>query len=73
MIRLNIFLLLFLLCLISNLPRQAKAEYFIEPIADGLNFPWSLEFLDNQELIVTELGGTLRHIDAEGNISKPIP
>ena len=73
MIRLHIFLLLLLLCLISNLPRQARAEYLIEPIADGLNFPWSLEFLDDQELIVTELGGTLRHIDTEGNISKPIP
>ena len=73
MIRLHIFLLLLLLCLISNLPQQARAEYLIESIAEGLNFPWSLEFLDDQEIIISELGGTLRHIDTEGNVSKPIP
>ena len=41
-------------------------------MAEGLNFPWSIEFLDNDDLIVAELGGVIRHIDANGKISQPI-
>ena len=60
--------------LISSLPTPVYAEkgYVIEPIAEGLNFPWSIEFLDDEDLIVAELGGTIRHVDATGKVSEPI-
>ncbi len=40
-------------------------------IADGLDMPWSVAFLPNDELLVTELGGSLRSIQS-GNVSEPI-
>ena len=49
-----------------------QEQTFLEPIAEDLNFPWGLEFRDGHEIIVTELGGTLQHIDLEGNISEPV-
>ena len=67
--------LIAILCfLISSLTAPVSAEkgYVIEPVAEGLNFPWSIEFLDNDDLIVAELGGAIRHVDANGKISAPI-
>ena len=67
--------LIAILCfLTSSLTATAstKKGYIIEPMAEGLNFPWSIEFLDNDDLIVAELGGVIRHIDANGKISQPI-
>ena len=67
----SIFLLV-ALGLLSILSPPAEADYVIELIAEDLNFPWALEFLDDRELLVTELGGTLRHIDLERHINEPI-
>ncbi|MFT5675494.1 MAG: glucose/arabinose dehydrogenase, partial [Paraglaciecola sp.] len=46
-------------------------EYQIEEVATGLNFPWSLAFLPNGELLVTERSGQLR-IVSKGNVSEAV-
>lgn len=32
----------------------------VEPVAEGLDFPWAIQFLSDERLIVTERSGTLR-------------
>ena len=39
-------------------------DYRLQTVAEGLDFPWGLGFLPDGELLITELGGQLRHIDA---------
>ena len=68
---LSIFPLL-TLAFLSLLSPGVKANFFLQIIAEDLVFPWGLEFLGDQELIVTELGGTLRYINLEENISKRV-
>ena len=67
----SIAILFFLLSSLT-VPVYTETDYVIEPLAEGLNFPWSIEFLDDGDLIVAELGGTIRHVDATGKISEPI-
>ena len=47
-------------------------EYRLVPVAEGLDFPWCVAFLSNGNMLVTELGGQLREISAEGDIGGPI-
>ena len=46
-------------------------DYTITVIADSLDFPWSLAFLPDGRLLVTERSGQLRIIDA-GKVSDPL-
>ena len=50
----------------------ASAEYRLETWADGLEQPWSLAFLPEGGALVTELGGTLRPVTAEGKAGPAI-
>lgn len=43
-----------------------------EPVATGLDTPWGFAFLPDGSMIVTEKGGTLRHVAADGTVSEPI-
>ena len=50
----------------------AEQTYQLETLAEGLNFPWSVDFLPNGDLLVAELEGTLKRIGKDGSSSNPI-
>ncbi|MFT4798893.1 MAG: glucose/arabinose dehydrogenase [Candidatus Azotimanducaceae bacterium] len=45
------------------------ADYKIEVVAEGLNFPWSIAFLPNGDYLVAMRAGEIRQISADGDIS----
>jgi glucose/arabinose dehydrogenase len=59
-------------------PNQTRAPYQpgvavdVTVITDKLNKPWSLAFLPDGRMLVTEKAGTMRIVDAHGTISQPI-
>ena len=44
----------------------------LEPVVEGLEFPWAMVFLPDDSMLVTERSGKLRHVMADGTISEPI-
>lgn len=44
----------------------------VETVADGLEEPWGMELLPTGEWLITEKGGTLRMLSADGKLSEPI-
>ena len=44
------------------------ADYQVETLADGLSSPWSLAFLPDGGMLVTERSGQLRLIDVAGQL-----
>jgi len=44
----------------------------VETIASGLNNPWSLAFLPDGRMLVTERAGRIRIVTREGNLSAPL-
>lgn len=51
----------------------SASPYRLVTVAEGLDFPWCVAFLPDGAMLVTELGGTLRRISANGDVSDPIP
>src|ERR671911_682919 len=49
-----------------------RGEIRLETIAEGLDHPWSLAFLPDGRMLVTERPGRLRYVDGEGRISPPL-
>ncbi|MEF1338370.1 PQQ-dependent sugar dehydrogenase, partial [Vibrio rotiferianus] len=41
----------------------SAAEYRANEVANGLQIPWGIEFLDNQRVIVNEKNGTVSLLD----------
>lgn len=47
-------------------------SYQIDVVADGLEHPWSVAFLPDNRLLITERPGRLRLVEADGTLSDPI-
>lgn len=52
--------------------RAAEPVYRVETIAEGLQFPWSLAFLPNGQVLVTERAGRLRVISEGKLLDQPV-
>lgn len=51
--------------------QTAAADIRVSVLADGLENPWSLEFLPDESILITERNGRLRHFK-DGVLSDPI-
>ena len=52
-----------------------SADAAIQPVvvAKGLSNPWALAFLPDGRFLVTERGGRMRVVEANGNVGPPLP
>jgi glucose/arabinose dehydrogenase len=64
-------ILLFWIGLSTGVGAQAS-EYRLETWAGGLDQPWSIAFLPDGSALVTELGGRLLPVTADGQVGAPI-
>ncbi len=63
-----IFASLFSVTLISSVAAAPK----VETVAEGLEHPWGMAFLDDGSMLVTERPGRLRHVGRDGVVSDPL-
>lgn len=56
------------LLLAASLTAHSEPNYKIETLAEGLAFPWSLAFLPDDRLLITERPGRLRLLDVDGKL-----
>ncbi len=56
----------------TQLAYQAESDYQIEIVADQLEHPWSVAFLPDERMLVTERPGRLRLVDETGLVAEPI-
>lgn len=64
--------ILFYLALLLNGGSLAAAEYRIDTWAEDLDQPWSIAFLPGGAALVSELGGRLLPVSAEGEVGAPL-
>ncbi len=50
----------------------ATTPFEVESIASGLSAPWALAFLPDGEILINEYVGTMRILDAKGQLSEPL-
>ena len=51
---------------------SARGQIRVTRVASGLDHPWSLAFLPDGAMLVTERSGQLRRVSADGSVSAPI-
>ncbi|HXV84345.1 MAG TPA: PQQ-dependent sugar dehydrogenase [Candidatus Binatia bacterium] len=56
----------------SPTPAPVKGIVDVETIAKGLVHPWSLAFLPDNRMLVTERPGRLRVVEPDGRVSEPL-
>jgi aldose sugar dehydrogenase len=56
----------------SDVVKSAKADFRVETVASGLDHPWSLAFLPDGRMLVSERPGRLRILDKDGKLSPPV-
>lgn len=56
----------------SPTPASVKGVVDVETIAKGLEHPWSLAFLPDNRMLVTERPGRLRVVEPDGRVSEPL-
>lgn len=56
----------------QDIVESEQADFIVEIVAGGLEYPWSIAFLPSGEMLVTEREGRLRIIDADGLRDTPV-
>ncbi len=56
----------------TRAPYRATVPYQVTTLTDKLEKPWSLAFLPDGKMLVTEKPGKMRVVDANGTLSEPI-
>ena len=56
----------------SQTPASVKGAISAATVAKGLEHPWSLAFLPDGRMLVTERPGRLRVVDRDGKLSEPL-
>jgi len=58
--------------LAQDLVSSEQADFTVETLAQGLEYPWAIAFLPSGEMLVSEREGRLRVIDADGLRDAPV-
>lgn len=61
-----------LITCVTCLTAAQASRYTVETVAEGLEHPWSIAFLDAERMLVTERPGRLRLIDGDGLRAAPV-
>jgi glucose/arabinose dehydrogenase len=56
----------------AEVPPATEAAVQVTKLVSGLDSPWSLAFLPNGSMLITEKPGRLRMVNAQGALSKPL-
>jgi aldose sugar dehydrogenase len=56
----------------TRAPYHATTPPVVTTLTDKLNLPWSLAFLPDGKILITEKPGTMRVLDQSGTLSEPV-